>query len=180
MRILIIYGTSEGQTRKIARFMEEVLQEKGHQVIIADASKDPPEPTNFDAIMIGSSIHMHKYHNAVKHYVVENLEILNQMPGAFFSVSMAVASDIEEEHREVHEIAMEFLAKTGWTPHEVIQMAGALKYTQYDYLKRLIMRMIAKKQGRATDTSSDHEYTDWKAVKKFARRFVENIPAEMV
>ncbi len=180
MRILILYGTSEGQTRKIARFMQEVLQKKGHETVIADSSMDPPTPANFNAIMIGSSVHMHKYHNDVKQYVIENLNTLNQMPGAFFSVSMAAASDIEAEHREVHRIAMEFLAKTGWTPHEVIQMAGALKYTQYDYFKRLIMRMIAKKQGEDTDTSSDYEYTDWKAVKKFASRFVENIPADMV
>ncbi len=177
MRILIIYGTSEGQTRKISRFMEEVLQDKGHKVVIADATEEPPKPSKFDAVLIGSSIHMHKYNNAITQYVLKNLKVLNKMPTAFFSVCLAVASDIEEEHLEAHRIAMEFLEKTGWNPHEVTQIAGALKYTQYDYLKRLIMRMIAKKQGRATDTSSDYEYTDWKAVKKFARRFVESIPA---
>ncbi|NAY91307.1 protoporphyrinogen oxidase [Muricauda sp. JGD-17] len=178
MRILIIYGTSEGQTRKISRFMEEVLQAEGHQVVIADATEEPPAPDAFDAVLVGSSIHAHKYHSAVKHYVQENLQNLNQMPTAFFSVCMAVAYDIEEEHREAHNIAMEFLDKTGWNTHEVIQIAGALKYTQYDYFKKLVMRMIAKKQGGATDTSSDYEYTDWKAVKTFALRFVENIPAK--
>jgi menaquinone-dependent protoporphyrinogen oxidase len=35
MKALIIYGTTEGQTRKIARFMENVLEEMGHKATIA-------------------------------------------------------------------------------------------------------------------------------------------------
>src|SRR6185369_6661471 len=100
MRILIVYGTTEGQTRKIARFMEDVLQEAGHKVSIADASDEPPSPSGYDAILIGSSIHIGKYHTAVTHYINSNLTSLNKMPGAFFSVCLAVASDINEEHRE--------------------------------------------------------------------------------
>jgi menaquinone-dependent protoporphyrinogen oxidase len=44
MKILIVYGTSEGQTRKIARFMENVLQNENHQVVIADSTEDPRCP----------------------------------------------------------------------------------------------------------------------------------------
>jgi menaquinone-dependent protoporphyrinogen oxidase len=51
------------------------------------------------------------------------------------------------------------------------QIAGALKYTQYDFFKRLIMKMIAKREGQTTDTSKDYEYTDWNAVKKFTLEF---------
>jgi menaquinone-dependent protoporphyrinogen oxidase len=46
-----------------------------------------------------------------------------------------------------------------------------LKYTQYDFFKRLIMKMISKREGRTTDTSQDYEYTDWNAVKKFVNDF---------
>ena len=35
MKILIVYGTTEGQTRKIARFMEDVLQDAGADHISA-------------------------------------------------------------------------------------------------------------------------------------------------
>ncbi len=171
MKILIIYGTGEGQTRKIARYMEEVLQEENHKVMIADATDEPPLPTNFDAILIGSSIHIHKYQTSVKEYIMENVDELNSMPSAFFSVCMAVASDIEEEHQEVREIAKKFLKHTKWNALEVSHIAGALKYTKYDYFKKLIMRMIAKKQGGDTDTSRDHEYTDWQAVKEFVIGF---------
>lgn len=175
MKILIIYGTVEGQSRKIARYMEEVLQGEGHQVVIADATEEPPSPEGYDLVLVGSSIHMHKYNNAVRDYVMDYVAELNQIPSAFYSVCMAVASDIPEEHEEAAAIAKAFLKHTGWNPLTVWQIAGALKYTKYDYFKRLIMRMIAKKQGGATDTSQDYEYTDWEEVRKLVTDFVQKI-----
>ncbi len=167
MKILIIYATTEGQTRKIARFMEEQLQAEGHPVVIAEVTDAPPSPEDFDMVLIGSSIHMHQYHKAVKQYVISNLDTLNNMKSHFFSVCMAVASDIPEEHEEAAKIASDFLEDTGWNTDTPKQFAGALKYTQYDFFKKLIMRMIAKKEGGSTDTSQDHEYTDWGEVKKY-------------
>ncbi len=84
MKILIIYGTVEGQTRKIARFMEDVLQENGHQVVIANAVEEPPSPNDFEAILIGSSIHINNYNTLVKEYVRDNIATLNKKPTAFF------------------------------------------------------------------------------------------------
>jgi len=171
MKILIVYGTGEGQTRKIARYMEDVLTKENHQVVIADATEEPPRPDDFDAVLIGASIHIQKYQKAVRHYVMDNVEVLNKRHSAFFSVCMAVASDIREEHEEAHRIAEAFLEKTDWQAKQVKHIAGALRYTQYDYFKRLIMRMIAKKEGGPTDTSQDYEFTDWEDVRKFVIDF---------
>ncbi|WP_127141151.1 flavodoxin domain-containing protein [Flagellimonas marinaquae] len=166
MKILIIYGTVEGQTRKIARFMEQVLQEEGHQVVIANAVEEPPIPDDFDAALIGSSVHVQKYNTSIKDYVIEHLDTLNSMPTAFFSVSMAMASSIKEEHAEIAQVAEDFLKETQWNTSTVWHIAGALKYTKYNYFKKLIMRSIAKKEGGSVDTDKDHEYTDWTKVKE--------------
>ena len=173
MKLLIVYGTTEGQTRKIARYMEDVLQHAGHSVTIADATEEPPLPNDYDAILIGASIHIHNYQSSVKHYILNHVAMLNKMPSAFFSVCLAVASDIEEEHREAERITKDFLEQVKWKPLMTTQIAGALKYTQYDFFKRLIMKMIAKREGRTTDTSHDYEYTDWNLVKEFVNRFYE-------
>ena len=175
MKLLILYGTTEGQTRKIAHFIEAVLQNAGHQVTVADTTTEPPTPKEFDAVIIGASIHMHKYQSAVKHYIRKHVAELNQMPGAFFSVSLAAASGLEDEHREVQKITIDFLEQTGWKPLITSQIAGALKYTEYDYFKRLIMKMISKKEGGATDTSQDYEYTNWDEVTKFVNEFANKI-----
>lgn len=175
MKILILYGTTEGQTRKIAHFIEVILQNSGHQVTIADTTAEPPSPKEYDAVLIGSSIHMHKYQSAVKHYIKKYIADLNQMPGAFFSVSLAAASDLEDEQREVQKITTDFLEQTGWKPLMTSQVAGALKYIEYDYFKRLVMKMISKKEGGATDTSQDYEYTNWDEVTKFTNQFSNKI-----
>jgi menaquinone-dependent protoporphyrinogen oxidase len=51
---------------------------------------------------------------------------------------------------------------------------GALCYRQYGFLKRLMMKRIVRdKPGNlSTDTSRDHEYTDWDEVKRFAEDFL--------
>lgn len=70
--------------------------------------------------------------------------------------------------------ATAFARDAGWTPHRIVLVAGALKYLEYDFLKRMIMRLIAKKEGRDTDTSKDYEYTDWEALRRFCDEFVAN------
>jgi menaquinone-dependent protoporphyrinogen oxidase len=175
MNYLIIYGTTEGHTRKIARFIEEVLKNAGHSVTIADATDKPPSLQGYDAIIIGASVHAHKYQTAVTHFVTSNADALNAMPGAFFSVSLAAASEDEEEHQEVEKITADFLEQTGWRPGMKTHIAGALKYTRYDFFKRWIMKMIAKREGLPVDTSQDFEYTDWEAVKKFTSVFANKV-----
>ena len=175
MKLLIVYGTTEGHSRKIARFMKDILQDAGHEVTIADASDEPPGPKDYDGVLIGGSIHIHKYQPAVAHYITHHVAALNKMPGAFFSVCLAVASDIEEEHLEAQKITSDFLLQTGWAPLMTTQIAGALKYTEYDFFKRLIMKMISKKEGRTTDTSQNYEYTDWNEVKKFVVEFADKV-----
>jgi menaquinone-dependent protoporphyrinogen oxidase len=171
MKILIVYGTTEGQTRKISHFMEGILENDGHDVTIADASETPPSPSSYDAVIIGASIHIHKYQSAVMHYINRHIEELNKIPSAFFSVCLAVASVMEEEHHEAMKITNDFLERMGWKPLMTTQIAGALKYTQYDFFTRLVMKRIAKREGRTTDTSRDHEYTNWDAVREFAEEF---------
>jgi menaquinone-dependent protoporphyrinogen oxidase len=159
--------------------MEDVLMDLGHSATIADASAEPPDPKEYDAVLIGASIHIHKYQSAVAHYIRHHATKLNKMPGAFFSVCLAVASDIKEEHLEAEKITRDFMEQTGWRPYMATQIAGALKYTEYDFFKRLIMKMISKREGRTTDTSKDYEYTDWDAVKKFILEFADKVVATL-
>jgi menaquinone-dependent protoporphyrinogen oxidase len=47
-------------------------------------------------------------------------------------------------------------------------VAGAINYTRYNFLLRWYMKRASAKNGGATDTSRDHEYTDWDQVDRFA------------
>jgi len=54
------------------------------------------------------------------------------MPGAFFSVC---PSALEESHRETDTISRNFLERNGRHPQMITQIAGALKYSEYDFFK---------------------------------------------
>jgi menaquinone-dependent protoporphyrinogen oxidase len=167
MKLLIVYGTTEGQTRKICEYMRDKAEDDGHDVSIADSTGPDINPKDFDAVIIGASLHAEKYQSSVAHYVQEHHQTLNKMPTGFMSVSLAAMHEEPEYQKELHEITENFLDKTGWNPTFVEHVAGALRYTEYNYLKKFIMRMIAQKSGGSTDTSRDVEYTDWNQVKWF-------------
>jgi menaquinone-dependent protoporphyrinogen oxidase len=57
MNILLIYGTTEGQTRKIAEFIKPELEKAGHVVTLCDATNQPLGPEGFDAVFIAGSLH---------------------------------------------------------------------------------------------------------------------------
>lgn len=162
MKLLIVYGTTEGQTRKICRFIKDETEKYGCQVDLFNAIDEPLFPTDYDKVIIAGSIHVGGYQTAVKHYVKEHHLELSKKPSAFISVSLTAAGDDAESWKELNEITHKFLEETNWNPSDIVHAAGALKYSKYDFFKKMIMRMIAKQQGGGTDTSEDYEYTDWK------------------
>lgn len=173
MNILIVYGTTEGQTRKIAEFLKNEAEKLNNKVFLADASISHEDPAGYDAVLIGSSMHMQKYQAAILHYVHKYHHTLNQKHAAFFSVSLTAASDEGESWKELKELTKDFLKDAGWKPCMVEYVAGALRFTEYDYFKKFIMRLIAKKTGHANDTTHDTEYTDWEKLKLFLKNFID-------
>jgi menaquinone-dependent protoporphyrinogen oxidase len=77
--------------------------------------------------------------------------------------------------RELATIVEKFLRSTGWQPTTVKTVAGALLYTQYNFIKRWVMRWIVRKAGGDTDTTRDYEYTDWKDLAQFAKSFADGV-----
>ena len=176
MHILVLYGSLEGQTEKISQRID-VIRDKGQQATTLSANHLPADFSldNYDAVIIGGSIHMNKYPGFIKTFVINHHERLNQLASAFFTVCMAINSKQEKSRRQAEEYAEHFLAESGWQPRLKTIFAGAVKYTQYNFFTRFIMKMISKQEGGNTDTSHDHEYTDWENVKRFAETFMDEI-----
>ncbi|MEX0953786.1 MAG: flavodoxin domain-containing protein [Rhizobiaceae bacterium] len=165
MHVLIAYGTVEGQTRKIARHMSGSVQTRGHDVTIFDAGDlEDIDMDMFDAAIIAAPVHIGAFPSAITEWIGMNSKKLGAIPSAFVSVSLAAASGFPEEHVAIGKIANDMFNRTKWKPDHVHHAAGALRYTKYDFMKRMLMKYIARKEGGSTDTSEDHEYTDWDAL----------------
>lgn len=170
MKLMIIYATIEGHTRNICKYLRNEAENMGYTVALFDASVMPPEPDDYDAVIIAGSVHRGKYQAAIKHYAEKYHKELNRKKSVLLSVSLSAAVEDTELWNELKQHTEDFLLATGWEPTFIEHVAGALRYTEYDYLKRLIMRLISKRAGGDTDTSKDYEYTDWNQVKGIIRK----------
>lgn len=173
MKVLLVYGTTEGQTRKIAEFVADHLLQLGLRALTANTSEAPaPDPRDFDAVLVAASVHAGRYQPSVIGFVREHLAAITSRANAFLSVSLAAADDDPEDVAGLAKCVADFVRETGWTPQRVHHVAGAFRYTSYDFLKRWAMKYIAFRKGAPTDTSRDWELTDWEELRRFADTFV--------
>ncbi|MDZ7730552.1 MAG: flavodoxin domain-containing protein [Natrialbaceae archaeon] len=164
---LIAYASSEGQTASIARRLEETITTRGHAVDVVDV-QDTAEPVDLesaDAVLIGASIHAGRHQKAIRSFVRGHVDTLASIPTAFFQVSLSSAT--EEGREEAAGYVEQFLEETGWEPDRIGQFGGALRFSQYGFLKRLMMKRVAAASLPDVEGSKDVEYTDWAEVEAF-------------
>ncbi|HWA83901.1 MAG TPA: flavodoxin domain-containing protein [Fimbriimonadaceae bacterium] len=174
-RILIVYASRHGQTRKIADRLEAILRGEGHSADLVDASISVRRPiVGYGAYILASAVNYGKHLPAMVRFVREHLSDLESAPSLFLSVSASAAS--RQGRADAVRCIEEFMNETGWRPTVCLPVAGAMKYTKYPWLMRIMLRAIVKRTGREhsgdTDTSRDYEYTDWEALERFVADFL--------
>lgn len=174
MKVLIVYGTTEGQTRKICEQIGTWMRDAGAQVDLIDSTIVPDEMNLqiYDAFIAAGSLHQAKHQASLAHFIQAHEAGLKGLPSAFLSVSLTAISKDEKHRADAQKCIDQFIEQTGWHPTITKPVAGALKYTQYDWLRRMVMRSIVKKEGGDIDTSRDYEYTDWEDLKVFTSEFL--------
>lgn len=173
-RVLVIYGTSYGQTEKIANRIAAGLQQRGFAVELCNAAASRPVMglEQYDGVVVGSSIIARGHQRAIKDFVHANVATLNRIPSAFFQVSASAGSASPHARMAAQQIMADFIAGQGWMPVLSASMAGAINYTKYNLLLKWYMKRASAKNGGTTDTSRDHEYTDWAEVERFTLALV--------
>jgi menaquinone-dependent protoporphyrinogen oxidase len=170
-RILVLYGTTDGQTARIAGSLAEAVHDAGVTADLVDASHANPDPDVYAGVIVAASVHAGGYQRSVDRWVRAHAAALATRPAAFVSVCLGVLQHDPKVDAELQRIRDRFFDATGWHPPTVHVVAGALPYTRYNWLKRWVMRRIVAKAGGDTDVSRDYEYTDWKDVRDFATCF---------
>ena len=173
--ILIVYGTTEGHTRKIAQHIGGFIREMGHNAEVLDSAdvREEFKADGFNSFIVMGSLHQGNHQRSLVHFVKKHREELKLAPSAFLSISLTAASKDGDHLEELQECVDRFTEETEWTPTKWIPVAGALKYIEYDWFKRMILKSISKKAGGDTDTSKDYEYTDWAELEAFVKTFLQ-------
>jgi menaquinone-dependent protoporphyrinogen oxidase len=183
--LAVFYATREGQTRRIAEYVANALRRRGLGVDVVDVGDAPPpglDVARYAAAVLASPIHMGKHERSMIRFVRAHRAALGRLPTAFLSVSLSQAAvenanaSAARRRRAANEVAKtieRFVRTTRFRPTRVQPVAGALLYRQYGVALRLLMRFISKVVGASADASRDHEYTDWKALARFADEMAE-------
>jgi menaquinone-dependent protoporphyrinogen oxidase len=185
--LAILYATREGQTRRIAQHIATKLRTREFRVDVVDVGRELPadfDPARYAAAAVAASVHIGKHEKSMIEFVKAHRTALERIPSTFLSVSLseagaedagATAARRERAAANVSVMISRFLRETGWSPTYVHPVAGALLYRQYGTGVRIVMRFIAKVAGATTDTSRDHEYTDWQALDRFTDELARDI-----
>ena len=174
--IAIIVSSQYGQTRKIADFIAAEVEAQGFKTTVFQIDGEHPLkfllPFWYDAVCLGSPVYAGKFSKELIEWTAANRDQLNLGPTAFFSVSLNAADKREKAQVEGRRLISEFVAETGLKPLITASLIGTVHYTKYGILKRWLLKRICASAGGPTDTSRDHELTDWGAVKEFAASLV--------
>jgi len=176
--VLVAYGTTEGQARKVAEFIADALKARGVEVELVDSAAKGAmliQPV-YAAVIVCGSLHQRSYQASLVRFVKDNKDWLVGIPTAFIAVSLTAVLKDDESREELRKLTEALYRTTGWTPAITRHVAGALRYTQYGCLKRMIVKRIARRHGSDADTMHDHEYTDWNDLTRFVEEFLAAVP----
>ena len=173
VNVLIIYGTTEGQTRKIAEWTASHVRESGHVVELRDSAvlASGSGLETFDAFIIAASVHQECHQDTITNFASAHHKLLNTKPSAFISVSLSAV--LEDGRTEAQKYVDDFVSVTGWHPRMTLLLGGALHFTEYDYFQEQIVKFVVMKHSGAASPERDREFTDWNALADFVDRFLE-------
>jgi menaquinone-dependent protoporphyrinogen oxidase len=172
MNVLVLYSSTEGQTKKVAERVAAQVEAAGHRATVHHMGSDqkPPSIPEFDAVIAAASVHQGFHQESAINFIAAQAGNLNRKRSAFISVSLSAA--LAEGRAEAQDYVERFLETTGWKPARCLLLAGAVRLSSYDYFERQVMKYIIAQKGVAHDLHVDYECTDWSELTAFVDTFL--------
>lgn len=174
MKILCVYASTHGQTRKIVKFMAESTRLSEHALTIHDCDSldDPPTLADHDAVMLAAPIYHNEYPEKLIKFVASSLAALQSMPTGLVSVSLSVT--LADGEQQARAYADGFVDATGLQPDAVHLAEGAVRNFDYTGAEAMTVNLVVfKGQKTMPPRDANPEYTNWDAIEEFAARFVD-------
>jgi menaquinone-dependent protoporphyrinogen oxidase len=188
MKAAIFYATREGHGKRVAEHIAERLRAQRFDVDVCNV-KDSPELIDtqpYQLAFVIASVHLGHHEREILRFVKSHRADLVRLGAPFLSLTLSEAgaedSGAPTEKRtaaaaDARRMIDVFVQETGWRPAYMLPVAGALTYSKYNFIIKLIMKAIARRAGGPTDTSRDYEFTDWAALDRFVLARVGAAPA---
>ncbi len=159
-KILVAYATRAGSTTETAEAIAESLRVDGNTVDLRPM-KSAPAVNTYDALVIGSAVHMGTWLPEAVDFVKRNRVALAQVPTAFFTVHMLNLGDSEESQQARLKYTASVRALV--TPKEETFFAGKMDYARLSFSDRIIAMLVGRLTG-----SKEADYRDWALIRTWA------------
>ena len=156
--VLVVYGTKSGCTTGIAEKIGETLAAAGATADVVPA-EDSPDPSAYDAVIVGSGIRVAQWHGAVKEWFLGNASALSARPTAMFTCCLTMATE-PEKAEEVRAYTDPLIEESGVTPVALGLFAGWNESARFSLPERLILRALKAPKG---------DFRDFEAVAAWTR-----------
>ncbi len=173
MTVLIAYGSIEGQTKKVAKYVEDLIRDAGAKVTVFDTGDRSQEPAleAVDQVILAASVHERRHPKDFETFVFSNRKELAEKQVLLVSVSLKAA--FENGQDEARDYVDEMLLRTGLEPTEVQLVAGAIRRSSYDFYASEVLRHVVLKGQRFDPNVRDYEFTDWDALGDGVKSFLQ-------
>ena len=175
MKVVFFYVSREGQTKKIAQYMVDLLREQGLSVeiySIEDEEIGMLSMSDYDCFVLGSSVRYGKHHSCFLEFVKKNINILHNRRSFFYSVNL-IARKAHRNTAKTNPYVCKFLRISYWNPLEIGVFPGAVYYSKYNFFNKYIIKIIMKiTKG---ELKKDIEYTSWEQVDDFTNKILTRI-----
>ncbi|EGY33296.1 protoporphyrinogen oxidase [Aggregatibacter actinomycetemcomitans serotype e str. SC1083] len=168
MKTLILYSTHDGQTKKIADYIAEVITTN----VEVKSINEEVNFADYERIIIGASIRYGHFNKQLYKTLEKHTALLNQKTTAFFGVNLT-ARKTDKATPETNVYVRKFLQRITWQPTISAVFAGALLYPRYGFFDRMMIQLIMRITGGETDLTKEIEYTDWQKVRSFSEAFLQ-------
>ncbi len=172
MSVLIAFGTVEGQSGKIARYIKSFMTGDGEGVELFDTSLRLGSVNwdDFYQVILVAPVHERKHPKDFEIFLSSHQEELRDRRVLLLSVSLSAA--FPEGLKEAQEYVDELKLRTSLEPDAVLLVPGAIRTRRYDYYETQILRHVVLK-GRDFDPDvSEFEFTDWQELTEKVRKFL--------
>ncbi|MDC0861451.1 menaquinone-dependent protoporphyrinogen IX dehydrogenase [Alphaproteobacteria bacterium] len=167
-KTLILFSTTDGQTKSICEKIHKLLKNRDLIKLISIDQYEDIDIQDFDTVVVGASIRYGKHSPQIQNFIKQNKKILDKIKTAFFSVNV-VARKPEKNSPLTNPYVIKFLRQLDWKPNITAVFAGKINYPSYKFIDKQMIRLIMYITKGPTDISKSFEFTDWNKVEGFSR-----------
>jgi len=179
MELLIIFESLEGQTSKIAKFVEKRIIDAGHGVRRFN-SEDELAPLSFDgidAVVLAAPVHERRHPKNFEVLISASRAELKARKTLLISVSLKAA--FPDGREDAQDYLTELEMRTSFTPTQEVMVAGAVRASSYGYFESQVIKNVVLAGHDVDLVDGVREFTDWHALGDEIDRFLNEASVQV-